>query len=174
VTAAAGAFVAAPDVAGTSDGNAVVGWTQDIDVRLQKLDSDGAALWGSGVTLSHATDEFLFSDLEAADAGTAIVSFIHQPEFMAPKHLWAQKPAWADGEVRVRLYDGASGAFEGEKTWTVRGRSLIQVNNVIRAINPDYDGAEKRIEVEVDKAVFMNAFRVNRWGDPVTLSPFPG
>jgi hypothetical protein len=89
-------------------------------------------------------------------------------------HFAVFNPATTDARVTVRLYDGATGVFEGEGTWTVGTKTLIQVNNVIRAINPDHDGNEKRIEVEVNRRVFMNAFRVNRWGDPVTLSPFPG
>jgi len=87
-------------------------------------------------------------------------------------HFAVFNPATTDGQVTVRLYDGATGALEGERSWTVPSRTLIQVNNVIREINPDHDGAEKRIEVEVNRMVFMNAFRVNPWGDPVTLSPF--
>lgn len=89
-------------------------------------------------------------------------------------HFAVYNPATTDSEVTVRLYDGATGVLEGERSWTVASQTLIQVNNVIRAINPNHDGAEKRIEVEVNRRVFMNAFRVNRWGDPVTLSPFPG
>jgi hypothetical protein len=87
-------------------------------------------------------------------------------------HFAVFNPATTDANVTVRLYDGASGAFEGERTWVVPSATLIQVNNVIREINPDHDAAEKRIEVEVNRKVFMNAFRVNPWGDPVTLSPF--
>jgi len=77
-----------------------------------------------------------------------------------------------EAEITVRLYDGASGAYEGEKEWTVGRETLIQKNNVIRLINNQHDDGEKRVEVEVSQRVHMNAFRVNIWGDPVTLSPF--
>jgi hypothetical protein len=89
-------------------------------------------------------------------------------------HFAVYNPATTDAEVTVRLYDGATGALEGQRSWTIGSKTLIQVNNVIRVINPGFDSNEKRIEVEVNRRVFMNAFRVNRWGDPVTLSPFPG
>jgi hypothetical protein len=89
-------------------------------------------------------------------------------------HFAVFNTGFGDAEVTVRLYDGTTGAFEGERTWAIGSRTLIQVNNVIREINPDHDSAEKRIEVEIDGVAFMNVFRVNRWGDPVTLSPFPG
>lgn len=89
-------------------------------------------------------------------------------------HVAIFNPATTDARVTVRLYDGASGRYEGERAWIVPSETLIQVNNVIREINPGQDGAEKRIEVEVNRRVFMNAFRVNPWGDPVTLSPFGG
>lgn len=87
-------------------------------------------------------------------------------------HFAVYNPGWGDALVTVRLFDGASGAPEGEMAWTIGKRTLVQVNNVIREINPGYDDKEKRIEVEVDRSVFMNAFRVNPWGDPITLSPF--
>ena len=35
----------------SSDGEAVVAWTNNSDVRLQKLDADGIAQWGAGVTI---------------------------------------------------------------------------------------------------------------------------
>jgi hypothetical protein len=89
-------------------------------------------------------------------------------------HFAVYNPSTTDAEVTVRLYDGATGVLEGQRSWTIGSKTLIQVNNVIRVINPGFDSNEKRIEVEVNRRVFMNAFRVNRWGDPVTLSPFPG
>ena len=87
-------------------------------------------------------------------------------------HFAVYNPGLGDALVTVRLFDGTTGALEGEKSWTIGTRTLIQVNNVIREINPGYDDQEKRIEVEVDRPVFLNAFRVNPWGDPITLSPF--
>jgi hypothetical protein len=94
----AGGFVASPRVAGTADGNIVVAWTHDSDVMFQKLDPNGSALWGAGVTLTPTSGSFMLSDLKAADAGTVIVSFIHQPVFMT-NHLFAQKLASADGAL---------------------------------------------------------------------------
>ena len=43
---------------------------------------------------------------------------------------------------------------------------------MIARINPDHDDREKRIEVVVNGPVHMNSFRVNPWGDPVTLCAF--
>jgi hypothetical protein len=110
------AFVAAPKIAGTSDGDVVVGWTQDSDVIVQKLDPTGSALWGSGVTLARASGNFSLADLRAADAGTAIVSWVRSPG-VSPRHLWAQKLAAADGASlwaagHVQVYDDASGSLQ--------------------------------------------------------------
>jgi hypothetical protein len=111
------AFVAAPKIAGTTDGNAVVGWTQDSDVIVQKLDSSGAPLWGAnGVTLARAGGNFSLADLHAADSGTAIVSWIASPA-ASPRHLWAQKLAAADGASlwaagHVKVYDDGSGSLQ--------------------------------------------------------------
>ncbi len=90
-------FLANPKITGTSDGQVVVAWTRDADVIVQKLDSAGTALWGNGVTLSAAGSSLITSDLQASDQGTAIVSMVESASFSAPKHLWAQKLASADG-----------------------------------------------------------------------------
>jgi hypothetical protein len=85
------AYVAAPKIAGTSDGGAVVAWTQDSTVRLQKLAADGSQVWGSDVVLSPLFGTYSASDLH--DAGTdVILSIVHQTgDFYSPKHLIAYK-----------------------------------------------------------------------------------
>jgi hypothetical protein len=47
-------FHAAPKIAGTRDGGAVVAWTNDSSVVLQKLDRHGHPLWGKGVVFSES------------------------------------------------------------------------------------------------------------------------
>jgi len=111
-------FVAAPHVTGTSDGNVVVAWTSDDNAMLQKLDSNGAPQWGAGITYTPpATESFSPSDIHASDAGTAIVSFVNQTGgFGAPRHIWAQKLAAADGASlwgagHVQVFTGGSLQF---------------------------------------------------------------
>jgi hypothetical protein len=87
-------------------------------------------------------------------------------------HLAVFNPNTEDVDFTVSLFDGNTGVSEGKRSWTIRGGELIQINNVIARINHDYDGGEKRIEVEVSRPVHMNSFRVNQWGDPITLSAF--
>jgi hypothetical protein len=107
------AFVAAPKIAGTSDGGAVVAWTQDASVKVQKLDSAGAALWGSELTLIPSAGTYSVADLH--DAGSdVILSMVHQTGamFWSPKHLVAQKfdaagtALW--GSVPVSIFDSGS------------------------------------------------------------------
>ncbi len=110
-------FVAAPKIAGTSDGNVVVAWTQNADVVAHKLDADGVPFWGSAVTLAPSSGSFSASDLQAADDGTAIVSFIQSPGGAGARHLWAQKLAAADGAslwpaAHVKVYDDPSGSLQ--------------------------------------------------------------
>jgi hypothetical protein len=118
VSSSGGAFVAAPRVTGTSDGNSVVAWTNDTDVMAQKLDSAGAPQWGSGVTLSPTTGSFSPTDVHAGENGTAIVSFIHPTGgFGSPIQLLAQKMASADGASlwgpdHVKVYDQAGGSLQ--------------------------------------------------------------
>ena len=107
-----GGFIAAPKVTGTTDGNVVVAWISNDNVMAQKLDPDGVALWGAGVTLVPTTGSFGLADLHASDAGTAILSFT-AGVFLGPSHLWAQKLAAADGAFlwgagHVQVYDGGS------------------------------------------------------------------
>jgi len=104
-----GDFVAAPKIAGTTDGEAVVAWTNNNDVRLQKLDADGIAQWGAGVTIpAIGGDSTSASDLDASDAGGAILSMVRG--FLGPKHLHAQKfdaagnALW--GAVPLAVFDG--------------------------------------------------------------------
>ncbi len=107
-------FVAAPKIAGTSDGNVVVAWTQNSDVVAHKLDPTGTPFWGSEVVLAPASGSFAASDLQAAGSGHAIVSFVHSD---GPRHLWAQKLASADGASlwpagHVKVYDDAAGSLQ--------------------------------------------------------------
>jgi hypothetical protein len=118
-------FVAAPKIAGTSDGGAVVAWTHDSDVRLQKLASDGSPVWVPEVVLSPATGSYSASDLH--DAGTdVILSIVHQTGgFTSPKHLVAQKldsvgaALW--GTSPLAVFDGGSLQFGSYPTFVPDG-----------------------------------------------------
>ncbi len=101
-------FVAAPKIAGTTDGAIVVAWREGSDARLQKLSAAGAPLWGAGVTISDAGgDSFSISDLHESDAGSVIVSLVKG--FLAPT-LYAQKYSatgtaqW--GAAPLAIFDG--------------------------------------------------------------------
>ncbi len=102
-----------PRVAGTTDGSVVVAWSAGTALVTQKLDGAGAPIWGAGVTYTPASGSFFVADLQASDAGTAIVSFVPFPA----RHLWAQKLASADGAslwapAHVRVYDAAGGTLQ--------------------------------------------------------------
>lgn len=105
-----GGFVGMPDVCGTSDGNVVVAWSVDSDVRVTKLDSGGSTIWA--IPISPPSGLLFLNAVVASDAGSAIVSMVHQPVFMT-NHLWAQKLASADGaplwgSSPVVVFDGGS------------------------------------------------------------------
>lgn len=85
-------FVAAPKIAGTSDGNVVVAWTSDADVTVQKLNGSGVAQWGTGIVLTDPLGgSFSASDMHDSDDGSVILSMVQQFGFSSPKHLYAQK-----------------------------------------------------------------------------------
>lgn len=118
VSSSGGAFVAAPRVTGTSDGNSVVAWTNDVDVMAQRLDSTGTPLWGAGVTLSPIVGSFTAADIHAAENGTAILSFTHMTgSFPSPIHLMTQKLASVDGAFlwgadHLQVYDQSGGSLQ--------------------------------------------------------------
>ncbi len=122
-------FHAAPKIVGTSDGYIVVAWTSNSDVVLQKLDSKGAAQWGSGVTFSQTGYDYLLADLHAADDGSVIVSWVSNHGFGSNSQLWTNKISssgsllWGSGNVNIFnvgslqfgnfpyfVYDGNGGA----------------------------------------------------------------
>ncbi|MGJ8664071.1 MAG: hypothetical protein ACSHWU_10480 [Marinicella sp.] len=90
-------FLANPKITGTTDGQVVVAWTKDAEVIIQKLDTDGLALWGSGIVQMTKGSSLIVSDLKASDSGTAIISMVESAGFSSPKHIWAQKFAALDG-----------------------------------------------------------------------------
>ncbi len=102
------AFLGPPAVAGTSDSNIVVAWSQDNDIVVQKLDPNGAPQWGAGVLLHPTTGSYFVSDLHAADGASAILSFVT----FSSRHLVAQKLG-ADGSLlwgagHVQVFDGGT------------------------------------------------------------------
>jgi hypothetical protein len=105
------AFLGPPAVAGTSDGDIVVAWSQDDDLVVQRLDGSGAPQWGAGVLLHPTTGSYFVSDLNVADGASAILSFVSYPS----RHLVAQKLG-ADGSLlwgagHVQVFDGGTLQF---------------------------------------------------------------
>ncbi|MEZ6015886.1 MAG: hypothetical protein R3F49_12280 [Planctomycetota bacterium] len=111
------AFIGSPKIAGTSDGGAVVAWTEDSDLRLQKLDAAGAPLWGAGVTLTPAAGSYSVADLRA-DGTDVVVGFVHATGgFTAPRHLRAQR------------FDAAGAALWGAPSLAVFDGGSLQIGN---------------------------------------------
>ncbi|MEM7519362.1 MAG: hypothetical protein AAF368_20865, partial [Planctomycetota bacterium] len=112
--------------AGTASGDLVVAWTENSEVKLQKLLPNGATAWGAGVTLTPATGSYSTADLH--DAGNdAILSIVHQTGgFTSPRHLRAQKfegtagaPLW--GVTPLPVFDGGSLQFGNFPAFTPDG-----------------------------------------------------
>ena len=124
-------FVASPKVAGTSDGGAVIAWTEGSAVKLQRLDASGAPQWGAGVTLTPTAGSYSVSDLHDVGA-EVILAFVHQTGgFTSPRHLRAQRfdaagaPLW--GAATVPVFDGGSLQIGNFPTFSVdaAGNSLF-------------------------------------------------
>ncbi len=120
---------AAPKIVGLSDGGAVVAWTSNSNVVLQKLNQAGQPQWGSGVVFSESNFNYFLADLHAADNGSVIVSWVREQGFGSNAQLRANKVSssasvlWGTGNVDIFdvgslqfgnfpyfLYDGNGGA----------------------------------------------------------------
>ena len=103
-----------PRIAGTTDGDVVVAWSSNSNLVLQKLDPNGAPLWGSGVVLSDPKASYFVADLHATENGSVIVSWVRSAGFGSPQTLLATKisstgaPAWA---APANVFDGGSLQF---------------------------------------------------------------
>ena len=86
--------------------------------KVQKLDSAGAALWGSGLTLIPSAGTYSVADLHDAGADV-ILSMVHQTGamFWSPKHLVAQK------------FDAAGSALWGSAPVNVFDSGSLQIGN---------------------------------------------
>jgi len=123
-------FVGSPRVAGTSDGHAVVAWTQNSDTRLQRLDAAGALQWGAGVIVTPPAGNYWASDLH--DSGTdVILAMVHQTgaQFWTPKHLKAQK------------FDSAGATLWGATPVAVFDADSLQVGNFPSFVTDGAGGA---------------------------------
>lgn len=116
-------FLADPKITATSDGDIVVGWTDNSDMEFVRLDSDGNPLWNPAVQISDPGGASLtVSDLHGADSGSAIVSYVSSKGFSSPSHLLAQKlnasgvSAWT-----AAVYDGGSLQFGNFPTFIPDG-----------------------------------------------------
>ena len=111
LTSGAG-FVASPDITATSDGGAVVAWTENSSTKAQKLDAAGVAQWVNPVDLTPGAGAYFLSAVQPSGTG-AILSIVHQTGgFTSPKHLVAQNldangaPTW--GATPLPIFDGGS------------------------------------------------------------------
>lgn len=118
-------FVAAPKIAGTTDGGIVVAWTENNTTQVMKLDATGAPLWASNVVLAPPSGNYGVSDMHGADNGSVIVALQLSGGFTSPRHLEAQKldasgaPLW--GATPVAVFDGGSLQFGNFPTFVTDG-----------------------------------------------------
>ena len=86
-----------PKTAALADGSVAVGWsTNDGSVVVQKLDTDGNPLWGTGVTVTDGATSYSLGDLHGDPDGNVIASWIVS-SFSSPHAMYAQKLAAIDG-----------------------------------------------------------------------------
>lgn len=106
-----------PKIAGTSDGGAVVAWSEDsgsgTDVLLQKLDSNGNFVWAGPVSFHEANYTLYLSDLKASDNGSVIVSWVRESGFYGDKQLRANKVS-----------------AQGKKMWGINNVSIFDTGSL--------------------------------------------
>ena len=128
---------------------------------------DGIQIGTAGTLLPGLTEK----DLVDPDRSWHIIGLrqMMQGSERERSHLAVFNPGSESAVVTVSLFNGSDGTYEGSRSWTIEGQELIQINNVMRKINNAVNGDEKRIEISVDRPVYLQAFRINTWGDSVTL-----
>jgi len=123
-------FVASPRICGTSDGDAVIAWTQNNTTRLQRLSTGGGADWVSDVVMTPAVGNFSASDIH--DSGTdVILALVHQngTQFFSPKFLEAQK------------FDSTGAALWGATPVSIMNAGSLQIGNFPSFVTDGSGGA---------------------------------
>ncbi len=110
------AFFAAPQIAVTSDGFAVAGWTADSTIQFQRLDGNGNGMWFDDLTLADPDGgTFALADLNTSDNGAVIASWVKSGSFFDPRHIWTQKISAGGSQMwnanHVRVLDSGSLQF---------------------------------------------------------------
>jgi hypothetical protein len=104
-----------PKITGTTDGGIVVAWSDNNNVAVQKLDSNGKPQWGKGVVFSESKYSYVLADLHAADNGSVIVSWARGQGFGSDQQLETNKLSstgsklW--GKKSVMVFDQGSLQF---------------------------------------------------------------
>jgi hypothetical protein len=131
-------------------------------------DWTGELVGTAGTSLPGLTD----SDLLTTDSTWHVFGLRQKMagEARERSHLAVFNPGSTAARVRVTLFNGSDGALEGSREWVVEGEELIHINNVMQKINAAIEGREKRLEIRVESPVFVQAYRVNTWGDSATLT----
>ena len=116
-------FLADPKITATSDGDVVVGWTDNADMEFVRLDADGNQLWNPNIQISDPGGASLtVSDLHGTDSGSAIVSYVSSKGFSSPSHLLAQKLGTSGvSQWTTAVYDGGSLQFGNFPTFIPDG-----------------------------------------------------
>lgn len=116
-------FLADPKITATSDGDIVVGWTDNSDMEFVRLDANGNQLWNPNIQISDPGGASLtVSDLHGADSGSAIVSYVSSKGFSSPSHLLAQKLDTSGvSQWTTAVYDGGSLQFGNFPTFIPDG-----------------------------------------------------
>lgn len=104
-----------PKITGTSDGGAVVAWTSNTNVEIQKLDQNGHVVWPAPIVLHESGYNYNLADLHAVDNGSVILSWERDSGFTSNHQLRANKISatgkllW--GKTHVVLFDQGSLQF---------------------------------------------------------------
>ncbi len=107
-----GAFLASPDIAPTTDGGVVIGWSSDDVTKLAKVNADGTLIWET--TISEPGNTVLISAMHGSDNGSVVVSWVQYESFFGPKSLYAQKinlDGTEDWAKPAAVFDGGSLQF---------------------------------------------------------------
>ena len=86
-------------------------------------------------------------------------------------HLSLFNPGEQGVRVSLKLLDGQTRDVEGSSVVSVAAGRLVRLNSVLQTLTGGADSNVKRIEAVVTGPMHATAYRVNEYGDPVSIEP---
>jgi hypothetical protein len=133
------------------------------------FEQDGEQIGTAGQLVMGKTED----DLLQPDRTYHFLGLRHRELNMGTErtHMSLFNPGEQDVDVTLTLVDGLSGDVDGTSVFSAAAGRLVRLNGVLETLAGEPDSDVKRIEVSVTGPIHATAYRVNEYGDPVSIEP---